>query len=72
MLASPKNKPAVVLKWFHLAALIVWIGLVPFGVTIWKESIVFIIICSLYANIEASFSAYQAARAETKEEEEEE
>jgi hypothetical protein len=70
MLASPKNKPAVVLKWIHFAALITWIGLVPFGVTIWKESILFIIICSLYANIEASFSAYQAARAETKEEEE--
>lgn len=70
MLASPKTKPAVILKWVHLAALITWVGLTPFGVTVWKESIVFVIICSLYANIEASFSAYQAARAETKEEEE--
>jgi len=69
-MAGSKKRPAVILKWVHLAALITWVGLTPFGVTIWKESILFVIICSLYANIEASFSAYQAARAETKQEEE--
>lgn len=57
---------AVWLRRYHLLMVFVWIGLSPPGVTIWRESIVFVIILSLYANIETSFSAYMAARTEQK------
>jgi hypothetical protein len=41
-----------------------WVGLSVPGLTVWRESLVFIIACSLYANIEASFAAYMSARVE--------
>jgi hypothetical protein len=55
-----------VLKWYHFVMILVWLGLAVPGVLVWKESIVFVIILSLYANVETSFSAYQAARSEEK------
>lgn len=48
---------------------LVWIGLSFPGLLWWKESITFVIILSLYANIAAEFSAYQGARTEKKQEE---
>ncbi|WP_119728349.1 hypothetical protein [Thermomonospora amylolytica] len=55
------------LRYYHLAMTILWIALIPPALIWWRESIIFVIILSLYANIEASFGAYQAARAEAEE-----
>lgn len=58
-------------KWlrrYHLLMVFVWAALAVPGILWWKESILFVIILSLYANLETSFGAYQAARTETKEE----
>lgn len=41
-----------------------WIVLIIPGVTIWRESLVFVILLSLYANIEASFGAHHAKKGE--------
>ena len=57
------------LRRFHLAMIIGWVGLSLPGLTVWRESLVFIIASSLYANIEASFAAYMSARVEHKQEE---
>jgi hypothetical protein len=58
-----------VIKWlrrFHLAMMAVWVALAVPGILWWKESILFVIILSLYANFAAEFAAYQAARSEEK------
>jgi hypothetical protein len=48
-----------------------WVALSVPGLTVWRESLVFIIACSLYANIEASFAAYMSARVEHAQKEKE-
>jgi hypothetical protein len=48
-------------RWIHLGLAVMWIILVVPGVLLWKESILFVILLSLYANIEASFAAYLSA-----------
>lgn len=58
-----------ILRRYHLMMVFVWLVLSVPGTTIWKESILFVIICSLYANIEGSFAAYMGARAEKKQDE---
>lgn len=52
------------LKWFHLVMMIVWAALAVPGILYWSESIIFIMILSLYANFAGEFAAYQGARAE--------
>lgn len=59
---------AKILKWFHLCMMLVWVCLAVPGILWWRESILFVIILSIYANVAGEFAAYQAARAETKEE----
>ncbi len=56
---------AVWLRRYHLGMLFVWIGLSVPGVLFWKESILFVILLSLYANVAGEFAGYQGARAET-------
>lgn len=51
--------------------MIVWPLLAIPAVLWWKESIIFVILLSLYANFAGDFAAYQAARAELKEAERE-
>jgi len=61
-----------VVRWlrrFHLMMMIVWLGLAVPGILWWKESILFVIILSLYANFAGEFAAYQASRAEEKQDE---
>lgn len=58
-----------VLKWFHLVMMGVWLLLAIPGLLFWKESIIFVIILSLYANIAGEFAAYQGARGEEKQDE---
>ncbi len=60
------------IKWlrrFHLTMMFVWLALAVPGIIWWKESILFVIILSLYANFAGEFSAYQARRAEEKQDE---
>lgn len=54
------------LKRFHLMMMIVWAALAVPGIIFWKDSILFIIILSIYANFAGEFAAYQGARAEDK------
>lgn len=56
------------LRRFHLVMMIVWIALAVPGLIWWKESILFVIVMSLYANFAASFAAFQGARGEEKQE----
>lgn len=58
-----------ILRRFHLVMVFVWLALSVPGILFWKESILFVIILSLYANVAAEFSAYQGARAEKKQDE---
>jgi hypothetical protein len=53
-----------ILRRYHLLMLMVWPVLAVPAVLWWKDSILFVIGLSLYANWATEFSAYQAARAE--------
>lgn len=57
------------LKNFHAVAVIVWILLIIPTVLFWKEAILWLAIMSVWANIAAHWSAWQGARTEVKEEE---
>ncbi len=57
------NTP-VIAKRFHLLLMFAWILLIPPTLIWWKDSILWVLIISLYANIIGHFSAYQAVRAE--------
>jgi hypothetical protein len=61
-----------VLKYFHLTMIFVWAGLAIPGILFWKDSVLFVIILSLYANIAGEFAGYQAARTETKQDDDNE
>lgn len=57
------------MKWlrspgFHLAAALVWAGLIIPTLIIWPNSVLWVASMSLYANFIGHWSAYQAARAE--------
>ncbi len=55
-------------RWFHLSLLIFWVLMVIPTVTIWKESILLVLLMSLYANIEATATAFIAAKKGKKDE----
>ena len=40
----------------------IWVALIPFALLVWKDSILFVIIMSLYANIAASLAAREGAQ----------
>jgi hypothetical protein len=48
----------------HGTLVIVWTTLVIPAVLLWRESIVFLVIVSVYANIAGSIASWQAARAD--------
>lgn len=48
----------------HLFLLSVWVVLIPPTLIWWKESILWVLLISIYANIVSHWSAYQAVRAE--------
>lgn len=50
----------------HKYSTIVWILLIIPGLLFWKESLVFIVLMSLWANVVGHWSSYQASRAEKK------
>lgn len=49
---------------FHFMMTIVWVGMAVPALLWWKNSILFVIFLSLYANFIGHYSAYQAARSE--------
>lgn len=53
----------------HLLCLAFWTLITPIAIIFWANSVLFVIICSLFANIYASMAAYQGARTEKKQEE---
>jgi hypothetical protein len=59
------------LAWFHLAAMGVWALLVIPTLLWWRESILWIAFMSLWANLVGHWSAWDAARAEQKAEDNE-
>lgn len=59
-----QKKVAKLLKRYHLAMMCVWPVLAVPAVLWWKDSIIFVILLSLYANFAGDFSGYQGSRAE--------
>lgn len=57
------------LRRFHLMMMIVWAVLAVPGILWWRESILFVIILSIYANFAAEAAAYQGARSEERQDE---
>lgn len=51
-------------KTFHAMAMVIWLLLAIPGLTIWKNSIPFVIVMSIWANVAAHFAAWQSARSE--------
>lgn len=51
---------------FHKYATIVWIFLIIPSVLFWSESIIWVVLMSVWANIAGHWSAYQASRSEEK------
>ncbi len=52
---------------FHVALAFMWVLLVPPTLIFWAESIIWVLMISIYANIVGHWGAYQAARAEQSE-----
>lgn len=52
------------LRWFHLGMTCLWVLLLIPTLLWWKESILWVALMSVWANVAAHWSAYQGARAE--------
>lgn len=59
------NNP-VALRKFHGYMTLAWAALIIPSVTVWKESIVWVVLMSAWANLAGHFSSWQAARVEVK------
>ncbi|UDL16805.1 hypothetical protein SEA_ATUIN_134 [Arthrobacter phage Atuin] len=55
---------------FHKWATIVWIGLLIPSILFWSELLLWVVLMSVWANIAGHWSAYQASRAELKQDQE--
>ncbi len=49
---------------FHVAMALVWVVLIPPTLIWWSQSIMWVLLISIYANIVSHVGAYQAAHAE--------
>jgi hypothetical protein len=54
---------------FHFICAMVWVASAVPGVTIWKYSILFVIIASIYANVKNDITAHLAKKAKKAAEE---
>ncbi|MCT7321918.1 hypothetical protein [Klebsiella quasipneumoniae] len=61
----------VFIKRCHLVAAVVWVGLAIPSLIWWKDSVLWVILISIYANIVGHLSGYSAARADQAAEENE-
>lgn len=57
---------------FHLGGIVAWVVLIAPTLLWWKDSIVVVLLYSIYANLIGHFSAWQSARVETQADEHEE
>ncbi|HBC9223963.1 TPA: hypothetical protein KE812_004490 [Enterobacter cloacae] len=53
-----------IIKRCHLSAAVIWFILAIPSVLLWKNSVLWVIIISIYANIVGHLSGYSAARAD--------
>jgi hypothetical protein len=56
--------PVRYLRRFHAVATLVWLALTVPSVLWWKDSILWVIVLSVWANVASHFGAWQGARAE--------
>ncbi|EOY1013873.1 hypothetical protein ACP1I5_000715 [Klebsiella pneumoniae] len=61
----------VFIKRCHLVAAVMWVGLAIPSLIWWKDSVLWVILISIYANIVGHLSGYSAARADQATEESE-
>ena len=61
----------VFIKLCHLVAAVMWVGLAIPSLIWWKDSVLWVILISIYANIVGHLSGYSAARADQAAEESE-
>lgn len=61
-----QDKIAGWLRHFHLVAIFVWVGLIYPSMAMWKSSVTWVVLMSVWANIMSHFSAYMGARAEKR------
>ena len=61
----------VFIKRCHLVAAVMWVGLAIHSLIWWKDSVLWVILISIYANIVGHLSGYSAARADQAAEESE-
>ncbi|EMM5373499.1 hypothetical protein RFE94_002348 [Klebsiella pneumoniae] len=61
----------VFIKRCHLVAAVMWVGLAIPSLIWWKDSVLRVILISIYANIVGHLSGYSAARADQAAEESE-
>ncbi|HGN9417216.1 TPA: hypothetical protein ACK11A_004998 [Klebsiella pneumoniae] len=61
----------VFIKRCHLVAAVMWVGLAIPSLLWWKDSVLWVILISIYANIVGHLSGYSAARADQAAEESE-
>ncbi len=61
----------VFIKRCHLVAAVMWVGLAIPSLIWWKDSVLWVILISIYANIVGHLSGYSAARADQAVEESE-
>ncbi|OXM97949.1 hypothetical protein [Klebsiella pneumoniae] len=61
----------VFIKRCHLVAAVMWVGLAIPSLIWWKDSVLWVILISIYANIVGHLSGYNAARADQAAEESE-
>ncbi|MFF8831297.1 hypothetical protein [Streptomyces sp. NPDC015131] len=59
-----RARKAKIWAWVHVALAVVWMALVVPTMLWWKDSILWVLLISIYANIVGHWSAYQAAKAE--------
>ncbi len=61
----------VFIKRCHLVAAVMWVGLAIPSLIWWKDSVLWVILISIYANIVGHLSGYSASRADQAAEESE-
>lgn len=61
---SPGRVPVAWLRRFHAAATVAWLLLIVPSLLWWKDSILWVVLMSVWANVASHFSAWQGARAE--------
>lgn len=61
----------VFIKRCHLVAAVMWVGLAIPSLIWWKDSVLWVMLISIYANIVGHLSGYSAARADQAAEENE-